>query len=169
MTLKLTDLLLADLEREAVASRKVLARVPLDHPDWKPHPKSMELGYLSVLVATMPGWLDLIEGQDEFDLMPGGKPRERAPQPGSTKELQELLDKSVAQGRAALERTSDEKLMKNWKLLVAGRVVDDRPRYIVIRETFTHLAHHRGQLTVYLRLTGALVPAVYGPSADEGF
>ncbi len=167
--MKLTELFLADLEREASANRRVLERVPEGRNDWKPHEKSMALGYLAYLVATMPAWIAMIVDSDEFDMRPEGKPRERALEWRNTRELLDALEASVVKGREALLRTSDEHLMKNWRLLVAGRVVDDRPRHIVIRDAMlAHLAHHRGQLTVYLRLTGALVPAIYGPSADEG-
>jgi uncharacterized damage-inducible protein DinB len=167
--MKLTDLFLEELEREAGANRRVLERVPLDRPDWKPHEKSMPMGYLATLVATMPSWIAMIVDSEEFDMRPGGAPPARPPQPGSTSELLALLDSSVSKGRDALSKTSDEHLMKNWRLLVAGRVVDDRPRHVVIRDSvFAHLAHHRGQMTVYLRLNGALVPAIYGPTADEG-
>ena len=166
--MNLTELFLADLDREAGANRRVLERVPLGQPDWKPHEKSMALGYLATLVATMPSWIALIIDQDEFDLRPQGAPPSRPPQPTTTQELLESLDKSVAKGRQALSQTTDEHLMKNWRLLVTGQVIDERPRYVMIQDSvFGHLAHHRGQLTVYLRLTGALVPAIYGPSADE--
>jgi uncharacterized damage-inducible protein DinB len=167
--MKLTELFLAELEREAVNNRRVLERVPTDRPDWKPHEKSMPLGYLAYLVATMPSWVAMIVDSDEFDMRPGGVAPARPPQPASTAELLGVLDESVAKGREGLSRTTDEHLMKNWRLLIAGRVVDDRPRHIVIRDAmFAHLAHHRGQLTVYLRLNEKPVPAIYGPSADEG-
>ena len=166
--MKFTELFLADLEREAEKNRKTLERVPLDRPDWKPHEKSMPLGYLAYLVATMPSWISMIVDSEEFDMRPGGKAPERPPQPATTAELLKALDDSVAKGREALNRTTDEHLMKNWRLLVAGHAVDDRPRYIVIQDAvFAHLAHHRGQLSVYLRLNEKPVPAIYGPSADE--
>ncbi len=166
--MKLTELFLADLEREAAANRRVLERVPLDHPDWKPHERSMAMGYLTTLVASMPGWIAMIVDSDEFDMRPGGANLERPPQPRTTEELLAAADASVAKGREALSRTTDEHLMKNWRLLVAGRVIDDRPRHIVIRDSmFSHLSHHRGQLTVYLRLNEARVPAIFGPTADE--
>ena len=82
--------------------------------------------------------------------------------------LRSALDDTVAKGRDALASTSDEHLMTPWRLLVAGRVVMEQPRHVVLSDTFTHLAHHRGQLTVYLRLNDVPVPAIYGPSADEG-
>src|SRR5438128_717220 len=86
----------------------------------------------------------------------------------TSRELLQALDDSVAKGRDALASTSDEHLMTPWRLLVAGRVVMEQPRHVVLSDTFTHLAHHRGQLTVYLRLNDVPVPAIYGPSADDG-
>jgi uncharacterized damage-inducible protein DinB len=83
------------------------------------------------------------------------------------KELLAALDKSVESARAALQKTTDAHLMTNWKLLAAGNVVSETPRHVAIRDTINHLAHHRGQLTVYLRLNGEMVPSVYGPTADD--
>ena len=85
----------------------------------------------------------------------------------TTRDLLQALDESVAKGREALEGTSDEHLMAHWRLLVAGRTVSEQLRHVVLGDTFTHLAHHRGQLTVYLRLNGSPVPSIYGPSADD--
>ena len=168
--MKFTELFLADLEREAASNRRVLERVPVDRPDWKPHEKSMPLGYLSYLVATMPSWIGMIIDSEEFDMRPGGAAPQRPPMPKTTEELIAALDSGVAKAREALQRTNDEHLMKTWKLLVAGKVMDERPRYIVIQDSVLgHLAHHRGQLTVYLRLNEAKVPAIYGPTADEQF
>lgn len=167
--MKLTDLFLADLEHEAAVNRKVLERVPEGRPDWKPHTKSMALGYLANLVATMPSWIAMMIDRDEFDLRPVNGPKYTPPETPTTKALLEAAEASVAQARQALQNTTDEHLMKPWKFMVGGNVVDDRARYIQIREAvFSHLAHHRGQLSVYLRLNEALVPAMYGPSADEG-
>lgn len=166
--MQLTELFLADLEREAAANRRVLERVPLDRPDWKPHEKSMPMGYLAYLVATMPSWISMIIDSEEFDMRPGGAAPQRPPTPGTTSELIAALDSSVVKGRESLQKTNDAHLMKNWKLLVAGNVVDERPRYVMIQDAVLgHLAHHRGQLTVYLRLNEAKVPAIYGPTADE--
>jgi uncharacterized damage-inducible protein DinB len=162
-----TEFFAAQLEREAPLSRKALARVPEGRPDWKPHEKSMPLGYLSQLVATMPSWIAMTVRQDELDLNP---PSGSGYKPPSTETRAKLLaahDASVAQGLEALRGTTDPHLATSWKLLVGGRVVMEKPRYEVIADTFTHLAHHRGQLTVYLRLSGEPVPSIYGPSADE--
>ncbi len=165
--MKLTDLLLDELKRETPGTRQTLERVPEGHNSWKPHDKSMELGNLANLCATMPSWLEIIINSDEFDIAPaGGRPR--PPLPQTRKELIAALDQSVAKGRKALEGTNDDHLMKPWKLLANGHVMSQDPRHVVISETFNHLAHHRGQLTVYLRLNNASVPAIYGPSADEG-
>lgn len=164
--MKMTDLFSAQLEREAIVTRRALEPVPEGRPDWKPHDKSMPLGSLSTLVATMPGWIAMIVGQDELDLNPPGGAAQ-PPAPGTTLELLAALDGSLAQAREALLNTSDEHLLTPWRLLVAGKVVMESPRHVVIADTFTHLAHHRGQLTVYLRLNGAPVPAIYGPSADD--
>jgi uncharacterized damage-inducible protein DinB len=161
--MKLTDLFLAELEVEAASTRRTLERVPEDRYDWKPHEKSMTLGYLAELVARMPSWPVFMINQDELDLATN------KPEPLHTRrELLQALDEGVAAAREALANTTDEHLMKPWRLLVAGRVVSEEPRYQALRHgVFNHLAHHRGQLTVYLRLNEALVPSIYGPSADE--
>ena len=165
--MKLTDFFAAQLEREAPLSRKTLERVPEGRPDWKPHEKSMPLGYLSQLVATMPGWIAMTVLDDELDLKPPSGSGYQPPATDTTARLLEAHDESVAKGLEALRKTTDQHLMTSWKLLVGGRVVMEKPRYEFIAEAFTHLAHHRGQLTVYLRLNGAPVPSIYGPSADE--
>ena len=166
--MKLTEFFAAQLEREAVPSRKALERVPEGRPDWKPHEKSMPLGYLSQLVATMPGWIAMTVLQDELDLNPPSGSGYKPPPTDTTAKLLLAHEDSVAQGLEALRNTSDAHLATPWKLLVGGRVVMEKPRHEMIADTFTHLAHHRGQLTVYLRLNDAPVPSIYGPSADEG-
>jgi uncharacterized damage-inducible protein DinB len=162
--MKVTDLLLAELEQEAAATRRTLERVPEGRYDWKPHEKSMTLGYLAELVARLPSWIVFMIKQDQFEL-----PTEK-PQPLRTRrELIQTLDDGVAQAREALASIDDDHLMTSWRFIVAGRVVSEQPRYYSIRHAvLNHLAHHRGQLTVYMRLNEAPVPAIYGPSADEG-
>jgi len=163
----LTELFKAQLDREAPITRRVLENVPEARPDWKPHPKSMPLGYLSSLVAAMPGWVAMTIKQDELDLYPKtGKPN-TAPVLSTRRELLQALEESVAKSREALASTNDGFLMTPWRLLVGGKVVMEAPRHAVLADTFTHLAHHRGQLTVYLRLNEMTVPSVYGPSADD--
>jgi uncharacterized damage-inducible protein DinB len=161
--MKLTDFFLAELEREAPLNAKALERVPERKPDWKPHEKSMPLGYLSTLVAMMPAWIEMAIAKDELDIASGQKP----PTLVTTRDLLQRNEESAVKGKEALRNTTDAHLMTPWKLLVAGKVVMETPRQIVIADTFGHMAHHRGQLTVYLRLLGAPVPAIYGPSADD--
>jgi hypothetical protein len=163
----MTELFTAQLEREAARCRRALERVPEGRNDWKPHEKSMQLGYLATLVATMPSWIATAIVQDELDLNPPGGPGNEPLAWSARGELIAALDDAVAKSRAALAGTSDRHLLTSWRLLVGGRVVLEDPRHVVIADTFNHLAHHRGQLTVYLRLNEAPVPALYGPSADE--
>ena len=164
--MRLTELFLAELEREAPRTRRALEQVPLGSDDWKPHAKSMPLGRLAGLVATMPSWIAMIIEQDELNLTP--EPGQGTFQQPGTDTLAAALDANVQKGRDALSRTTDEFLMTtNWRLLAGGHVVMDQPRHIVLRDTLNHLAHHRGQLTVYLRLNECTVPAIYGPSADD--
>ena len=165
--MKITELFLAQLEREAAVSRRALERVPEGRPDWKPHPKSMPLGYLATLVATMPTWVAMAITQDELDLAPPNGPRYQPPEWKTVPELLRVHDHAVDQGHRSLGATTDAHLMTPWRLLFGGRLVLENPRHVVIADTFNHLAHHRGQLTVYLRLNGAAVPSLYGPSADE--
>jgi uncharacterized damage-inducible protein DinB len=154
------------LEREVAGTRGALKNIPEGKDDWAPHPKSMPLLRLAGLVASMPSWFALIINQDELELSPpAGQGQYKQP---TVVELVSSLDKAVEDGRAAFDKTTDDYLMKTtWKLLVKGNVVMEQPRHIVIFETFNHLAHHRGQLTVYLRLLDRPVPAIYGPSADD--
>jgi len=167
--MKLTELFLNQLTSEEGGTRRVLERVPEGRNDWKPHEKSMPLGYLSALVAGMPGWIAFMVNRDELDIASAEGAKFKPQIPATNRELLDAFDESLAKARRALEETTDQRLMAPWKFIVAGHVADERPRYMMIRDAvFSHLAHHRGQLTVYLRLNEALVPAIYGPSADEG-
>lgn len=167
--MEMKQFFLAQLEREEAASRKAVERVPEGRNDWKPHPKSMELGKLAALVATMPGWLVLMIERDELDLDDPASEKFRTKPLASRAELSQALAGAVAGAREALRRASEEHLLKPWRFKMGGRVLSEQPRHVMIADTFCHLAHHRGQLTVYLRLNDASVPAVYGPSADEQY
>jgi len=163
---KIAELLLAELEREAAGTRRMLERVPEGRNDWKPHEKSMPLGYLAALVATMPGWAAAMIDLDELDVTAAGEYQTR--DVSTTAELLQRFDKALDKARKALAATTDEHLMTTWKMLAGGHVVSEQPRYVAIRDgAFNHLAHHRGQLTVYLRLNDIPVPSLYGPTADE--
>lgn len=163
--MKVSEILLAQLEREIPVTRKVVERVPDGKADWKPHPKSMPLGYLSSLCAGMFGWIAMMVNTEYLDLAAGGG----GARANTHDERLALFDKSTDDARRALQGASEEKLMDPWQLRVSGKVVDEKPRHVMIADTFSHLAHHRGQLTVYLRLNDVAVPSVYGPTADEGW
>jgi uncharacterized damage-inducible protein DinB len=165
--MKLTEFLREELDREVERSRKALKEVPNDKYDWKPHEKSMIFGYLADMVATMPTWITMQIERDELDVAPpAGQGMKREPKETS-EELVKALDEAAAGTRAALEKATDEHLQTNWKLLAGGHVVLEDQRYLMIQDTINHWAHHRGQMTVYLRLMGQKVPAIYGPSADD--
>ena len=165
--MKLTEMFLDQLESEGRKTRRALENAPEGRDDWKPHEKSMGMGRLVALVAGMPGWVAMVIEGNELDLNPPGGSNYK-PNPTHTRaERLKVLDENLAKARAALKATTEEHLMKPWRLLVAGKVVSEDPRHVVLRDTFMHLAHHRGQLTVYERLNNAPVPAIYGPSADE--
>jgi uncharacterized damage-inducible protein DinB len=162
----LTQAFLDELDREAPRTKRTLEQVPTGRDDWKPHAKSMPLGRLAGLVASMPSWVSLIIEQDELDLTP--PPGGGQYQQPKTDQLVATHDQIVAKARESLAKTNDNFLLTtNWRLKAGGQIVLDQPRHIVLRDTLNHLAHHRGQLTVYLRLNDRTVPAVYGPSADD--
>lgn len=166
----LKDYFLAQLDREAASTRKTIERVPGGHNDFKPHPRSMEFGYLASVVASMIRWIALIVDRDELDLdSPEGA--EFRTKPLATKaEMLASLDAAVAKARRALQSTNDEHLARPWAFKMGGNPITQNPRSVMIADSvFSHLAHHRGQLTVYLRLLEAKVPAIFGPSADEHF
>jgi uncharacterized damage-inducible protein DinB len=165
--MKLTDLFAEEIVREGAITRRTLERVPEGREDWKPHDKSMPLGRLTRMLAGMPSWLTMIVAQDDFDLNPPGGGSSFGAEIKTTRDLLDALDQGVESARAALSGTSEEHLLKPWRLLVAGNVVAEKPRHQMIRESINHLSHHRGQLTVYLRLNDVPVPSIYGPTADD--
>ena len=163
----ITELLVAELDREMVGTRRTLERVPEGQNDWKPHDKSMQLGYLAGMVAIMPRWIVAMVNEDQVDL---GSPGRYAFHPfDSTAELLGAFDEAVSAARAALEGTTDERLQKTrWRLLLQGQELSNETRYEAVRfNALNHLYHHRAQLTTYLRLNEKPVPSLYGPSADE--
>jgi uncharacterized damage-inducible protein DinB len=165
--MKLTEFLLAELNREVDRSRRALEQVPEGKYDWKPHDRSMIFGYLADMVATIPSWIAMEVTKNELDVAPAdGSTMKQEPKKTSAS-LISALDKSAAEARAAFEKTTDEHLKTMWQLKARGQVVQEAPRYEMIQDTINHWAHHRGQMTVYLRLMGAKVPALYGPSADD--
>ncbi|HMF78003.1 MAG TPA: DinB family protein [Bryobacteraceae bacterium] len=168
--MELKKFFLEQLDREAAASRKVIERVPEGQNSWKPHERSMELGYLAALVATMPGWVELMIDKDELNLADPSNELLRTKAVETRTELLQMLDKGLAKARQSLEGTTEEHLMKPWRFRINEQIAGEGPRHeMIANSALSHLAHHRGQLTVYLRLNEAKVPALYGPSADERF
>jgi uncharacterized damage-inducible protein DinB len=164
---KLTEFLLVEMNREVERTRRALEQVPGGKYDWKPHEKSMIFGYLANMVATIPLWVVMEINQDELDVAPAGGGKMEQKRMDTSDQLLQALDNAAADMRSAFEKTTDEHLMTNWRLWARGQVVMEAPRYVMIQEAINHWAHHRGQMTVYLRLMGAKVPSIYGPSADD--
>jgi uncharacterized damage-inducible protein DinB len=168
--MELKSYLLAQLDREAVQTRKTIERMPEGQNDFKPHERSMAFGYLASLVGSMLGWIALMIDRDELNLDDPSSEGFRTKAVETRAELLAQHDAAVVNARRALESTSDEHLQTPWAFKMNGQTIQQLPRYQMIADAvFSHLAHHRGQLTVYLRLNEARVPALYGPSADERF
>jgi uncharacterized damage-inducible protein DinB len=167
-TRALTNFFLAELEKEVTPTRKMLERVPMERAAWQPHEKSMALGGLATHVANLPSWTALTINQDELDIAPVGQPPYKMEPLTSTAELLAAFDKNVAEARQALEASTDNRLDEDWTLLAGGHKIFTDSKKMVLRQyVFNHIAHHRAQLGVYLRLNGIPLPATYGPSADE--
>ncbi len=158
------DAFIKELQQESVASRKMLERIPADDFTWQPHERSMTMKRLAVLVADMFGWMAFMIDADELDFAKGYEQAD----PKTTAELVEFFDKRLADGLASLKNADDAVFSKNWTLRNGDQVYMQMPKLDVIRQTINHLVHHRGQLSVYLRLKDIAVPEIYGPSADEG-
>ena len=161
--------MLAEYDKEMSTTRRVLERVPLDKPDWKPHPKSFTMAQLAGHVCNIVSWLAITINTDSLDLEPPGGPKFPPPPiPTDKGKMLAEFDKHTAEARAALAAVSDESLMRDWSLLQGGRVIFTMPRIASIRGMIlNHMIHHRGQLSLYLRLNDVPVPSLYGPSADE--
>lgn len=165
LTMLTREDILQELDQEAATTRRVLQRVPEDKLDWRPHEKSFSLGQLAMHIATLPGALAQVAAMETFHVKPNGIPR---PSASSTPELLDALDQSLAQAHEIVGAMDGESLAAPWKMVDGDKVLLTIPRAAVFRSVLlNHWYHHRGQLTVYLRQTGALVPSVYGPSADE--
>jgi len=163
-------LLLEELDREARGDPEDAGVGAGGKNDCKPHEKSMPLGNLATIVATIPALLDMVVNMDELDINPPGGSKFK-PQPWKTrKDLLEQFEASLKNGREVLQKTTDDRLMNTkWRMLNGGKVISEQQRYAAVRDgVLNHMAHHRGQLTVYLRLNEQKVPAIYGPAADEG-
>jgi uncharacterized damage-inducible protein DinB len=159
------DALLPEFDHEMATTRKVIERVPEGKFGFKPHEKSMSMGQLASHIAEMPTWATTGITLDSVDLASGYKPFEAA----SSAALLEMFDKNVAGARNSIAGASDETFMKSWSLKRGDKTLMTMPRIAVVRSfMLNHVIHHRGQLSVYLRLNDVPVPSIYGPSADEG-
>ncbi|HUR00175.1 MAG TPA: DinB family protein [Gemmatimonadaceae bacterium] len=158
----IAETLLPEFDQEMKTTRRLIERVPTEKGKWKPHPKSFPLGHLTQLVVMMPSWITNAVQETSLDL---------AKYPGysyeTTEDLVKTFDKNVKDARAALEKTSDKDFSVNWSLKHGDNVFWTAPRATIVRQTINHFVHHRGQLTVYLRLIDVPIPSIYGPTADE--
>jgi uncharacterized damage-inducible protein DinB len=153
---------LKELEAEATASRKCLERIPESLFGWKPHDKSMTMGYLALLVAEIPKWITTMVESSEIDFATF-----QHFTPKTTAELVNHFDDNIAAARKALQSVSDDALDEPFYLKNQGQIIFSSPKKDNIGPSINHLVHHRGQLTVYMRLNDLTVPSIYGPSADD--
>ncbi len=162
--MRMVDPFLMELDQETARTKRVLERVPNDKLPWKPHPRSMSLGQLALHVATNPGQVAELLSQSEFEVPEFGN----FPEAKIAAELLPTLDQSVTRAKEVLNGLDDQTAMSTWKLTMNGKEVFAVPRIGVVRTIMlNHWYHHRGQLSVYLRLLNIPVPSIYGPSADE--
>jgi uncharacterized damage-inducible protein DinB len=163
----LKDALLPEFDHEMGATRRVLERIPEADLRWKPHEKSYSLGQLSAHLANLPTWVDLTCDLSVFDLASLGEDA-RPKEPATTREVVARFDENVSKARRKLSEQTDSALMSMWTLQQQGQEFFTMPKIAVLRSfVMNHSIHHRGQLTVYLRLRNVPLPSIYGPTADE--
>ncbi|MBM4188289.1 MAG: damage-inducible protein DinB [Gemmatimonadetes bacterium] len=166
--MSIAESVLPEFDHEMATTRRLLERVPANL-DFKPHPKSFSLGDLAAHIANLPHWGVVTMQGTELDVNPPGGPPFVSPSYGSRSDNLATFDKNTAAARAALAAASDSDYLVNWSLKNGGATVFTMPRVVVIRSfVLNHLIHHRGQLSVYLRMNEVPVPSIYGPTADEG-
>lgn len=161
----MSNAMLNELQREAAITKGVLERVPEDKFAWKPHEKSMSAGQLAMHIATIPAGMCRLASLDEFDVASANP---NPPIPGSREELLKALESSVAAASEYFSALTPEAGSATWRLTAKGREIVAMPRIEMLRSLLlNHWYHHRGQLSVYLRLLDVAVPVIYGRSADE--
>ncbi len=161
------DFLLPEYDNEMATTRKVLERVPLAEAQWKPHAKSMSMGDLAAHITEIPGWVGTIVNASFVDLAADSEHVRTGY--ATTGELLAAFDRNVAKARAVIDSKSDAEMMESWSLKKGEAVLLSMPKAGVLRSfLLNHLIHHRGQLSVFIRLKDVPVPMIYGPSADEG-
>ncbi len=162
--MSLSQMFLPEFDQEMTSTRKLLANLPEDKLDYKPHEKSMTLGRLAGHVAEMPGWIASLPGSEKLVIPSDWKPAVAT----SREQLLKFFDENAAKGRAALASMQDEEFSQPWSLEFGGRVAFTLPKIAVIRSVImNHTIHHRAQLGVYYRINDVAVPGMYGPSADD--
>jgi len=160
--MSIAETILPEFDQEMSTTRKVIERVPTEKGQFKPHPKSFSLGLLTQLISGMPGWITNAVTETSLNLAEyKGYSYEK------TDDLLRQFDKHVGEARKALASAKDSDFAVNWSLKRGDQVFFTAPRGVIVRQTINHLVHHRGQLTVYLRLIDVPVPSIYGPTADE--
>ena len=158
----IAETLFSEFEQEMKTTRRMLERVPTDKGQWKPHEKSFSMGHLAQLVSWMPGWITNTLTSDSLDI--GGQPRYSYEK---TETILDVFDRNVREARDAIAAATDEDMARPWSLMMGEKVLMTSPRGATARQHLNHLVHHRGQLSVYLRLLDVPVPSIYGPTADE--
>jgi uncharacterized damage-inducible protein DinB len=162
-----TDALVAEIDQEMKTTRSLLERVPMDKASWKPHGKSMSLGQLASHLANLARFGGLISNGTELDFSPPGQAPAPQPQYTTREEVLKVFDTNVKNSREAIARMSEESTRETWTLKHSGNVLLSAPRKVLYRTLFmNHIIHHRGQLSVYLRLNDVPLPSIYGPTAD---
>ena len=163
----IAESILPEFDHETATTRMLLERVPADKAEWKPHAKSMSLGHLAMHIASLPHWASITLERTEFDTNPPDGPRVTTPAYESAAKLLHTYDANVSAARALLVRTTDAEFMVQWALKNGGKSMFSMPRVAVFRSfVLNHAVHHRGQLSVYLRLLDVPIPNIYGPTAD---
>lgn len=164
----IVDFLLPEFDQEMSKTRQMLERIPTDKLDFKPHEKSWRMAELASHIANMVGWTTETMKNTSFDVQPPGAPPYKPPVAATSEELLAMFDESAKGAREALAGATDAALMQPWSLLMGGKPIFTMPRIACIRGfVMNHAIHHRGQLSVYLRLAGIPVPGMYGPSGDD--
>ncbi len=161
----LNEPLIAELEREAIATRKIFESIQDEHWNWKPHEKSYTLGALSTHIADITGWVDMMIHKDELDF---ANTDYVSPKITNKSELMQTFEENLAKSKVALQKTTDEQFSEKWRMRNGEQIYFELPKDINLRTwVFSHIVHHRAQLGVYLRLLNVAVPTTYGPTADE--
>jgi len=158
----IAETLFSEFEQEMKTTRRMLERVPTDKGQWKPHEKSFSMGHLAQLVSWMPGWITNTLTSDSLDI--GGQPGYSYEK---TETILDVFDRNVREARDAIAAATDADMGRPWSLMMGEKVLMTSPRGATARQHLNHLVHHRGQLSVYLRLLDVPVPSIYGPTADE--